>query len=164
MCSLGNDREGKYITPARRQHSTSSNSGGVGGKQHMNAGKVFCMISRMTVQIISLLSNMQVDILIITMIMLKVAIKQKEHLHLEWATTKHILEEMYQIVVTEVVEVNIEEVLEMPLELMATIKEVLRMPQDQQGEIKALLKMIMVLEGSLQDLGAKNSSKIYDHE
>ena len=40
MCSLGNDREGKYITPARRQHSTSSNSGGAGGKQHMNAGKI----------------------------------------------------------------------------------------------------------------------------
>ena len=96
--------------------------------------------------------------------MLKVAIKQKEHLHLEWATTKHILEEMYQIVVTEVVEVNIEEVLEMPLELMATIKEVLRMPQDQQGEIKALLKMIMVLEGPQQDPDVKNSNKIYDHD
>ena len=35
----GNDREGKYITPARRQTSSSSNSGGAGGKQHMNAGK-----------------------------------------------------------------------------------------------------------------------------
>ena len=30
---------GKYITPARRQPSTSSNSGGIPGKQHMNSGK-----------------------------------------------------------------------------------------------------------------------------
>ena len=96
--------------------------------------------------------------------MLKVAIKQKEHLHLEWDTTKHILEEIYQIVVTEVVEVNTEEVLEMPLELMATIKALLQMPRDQQEEIKALLKMIMVLEGPLQDLDVKNSNKIYDHD
>jgi len=29
---------GKYITPARRQPSTSSNSGGIPGKQHMNSG------------------------------------------------------------------------------------------------------------------------------
>ena len=65
---------------------------------------------------------------------------------------------------TEVVEVNIEEVLEMPLELMATIKALLQMPQDLQEEIKALLKMIMVLEGPQQDLDVKNSNKIYDHD
>ena len=43
MCVFFVDNEpgsgGKYITPARRQPSTSSNSGGIPGKQHMNSGK-----------------------------------------------------------------------------------------------------------------------------
>ena len=73
------------------------------------------------------------------MIDLKAVIKRKERLHQGWRTTKHILEEIYQIVATEVEEANIEEVSEILLELMDIIKALLEMLQAQQEGIKHLL-------------------------
>ena len=73
------------------------------------------------------------------MIDLKAVIKRKEHLHQGWRTTKHILEEIYQIVATEVEEANIEEVSAILLELMDIIKALLEMLQAQQEGIKHLL-------------------------